>query len=206
MPVISLIHDLFQTGDRVQRIEGVFSAALSYITSTLASNPGMVLSEALASAQAKLLTEADPYDDLSGIDTARKALIVARECGLQLEMSDVKIESLLPPGVEAVTGENKAKMDADFSTRMSAAAERGERLCYIGEVDIELGSVSVGLRSISMEHPLASVKEAEFMVSFTTGRYPKAAPLVVRGPAPGPVAAASGVFADLLRLSKTLGR
>ncbi|GIL68728.1 hypothetical protein Vafri_21938 [Volvox africanus] len=64
LPVISTLHGLLETGDRVIRIEGILSGTLSYIFNTY--KPGMRFSDVVADAKARGYTEPDPRDDLSG--------------------------------------------------------------------------------------------------------------------------------------------
>jgi hypothetical protein len=102
LPVINTLHELQRTGDRVARVEGVFSGTLSYVFNRLGE--GAKLSEAVSEAKARGYTEPDPRDDLSGTDVARKLVIVAREMGLVLELDDVVIEPLVSPALAAVEG------------------------------------------------------------------------------------------------------
>mmetsp|Transcript_39241 Transcript_39241/g.121649 ORF Transcript_39241/g.121649 Transcript_39241/m.121649 type:complete len:984 (+) Transcript_39241:416-3367(+) len=213
MPVISLIHDLMQTGDRVTKVEGSFSATMSYVFNTMNANPELALSEVVKGAEKNGLTEPNPLEDLDGMDTARKALIIARELGMKLELEDVQTESVLPEGTDISPpppGESAAdrlvgRADDELAEKLKEAKEKGEHLAYVGTVDAEAGTVSVGLRCLPLRHPLSTTCEADCAVSLVTQRYPASTPLVVRGPGAGAVVTASGVVADLLRLSKTLG-
>ena len=79
LPVIETLKNLVRTGDVVHRIEGSLSGTLAYLADELMH--GVPLSRAVAAAQRKGLTEPHPRDDLSGLDVARKAVILARELG-----------------------------------------------------------------------------------------------------------------------------
>lgn len=76
LPVIATLKHLRETGDRVLRVEGIFSGTLSYIFNTF--GPGTPFSQVVEQAKAQGYTEPDPRDDLAGMDVARKVTILAR--------------------------------------------------------------------------------------------------------------------------------
>jgi len=209
MPIISVMHDIVQTGDNITRVDGIFSGTMGYILDRVQRAEGTTFSEALAEAKERGLPEPDPFADVSGLDTARKALVLARELGFDLELEDVTVESLVPKdaegkGWDALQDALKASTDAELAARVSEAQAKGECLRYVGRVDAVAGKISVGLRSFPMDHPFSTTRDSETTIAFRTGQYTEATPLLLRGPGAGPVAIASGVFADLLRLTKNL--
>ena len=210
LPVISTLQSLRDSGDRIQRIEGVFSGTLSYIFNTY--NPtgpqGQPFSAVVKAAKQLGYTEPDPRDDLSGTDVARKVVILAREAGLALELTDVPVQSLVPqPLANASAEEYLARLhefDAAMAEQWAAADAAGEVLRFVGVVDTGPGGSRVELRRYPKTHPLAGLSGSDNMLVFTTSRYAKQ-PLIVRGPGAGAEVTAGGVFADLLRLSAYLG-
>ncbi|MDR1390711.1 MAG: bifunctional aspartate kinase/homoserine dehydrogenase I [Treponema sp.] len=203
LPVISTLRDLFLSGDRVRRIEAVLSGTLSYIFNNFdGSKPFSAL---VREAKAAGYTEPDPRDDLNAMDAARKALILARECGMPLEFDAVKIESLLPPscfeapGVEAFFKELE-KCDDHFETRRSRAEKAGRGLRYIAVIE---GTATLSLREEDADSPFRSLKDSDNIVVITTDRYSKL-PMVIKGPGAGAQVTAGGVFADIVRIARTL--
>lgn len=204
LPVISTLHDLFLSGDRVRRIEAVLSGTLSFIFNNWdGSRPFSAL---VREAKAKGYTEPDPRDDLNAMDAGRKALILARECGMPLEFDAVRIEPILPPAcleaesVDAFFVELE-RADPIFEARRQEAAGRGCSLRYVAVV--EEGRAVLSLRETPPGDPFLSLVDADNMVVVYTDRYSKL-PLVVKGPGAGAQVTAGGVFADILRIARTL--
>ena len=206
LPIISTLKDLIKTGDKVTKIEGVFSGTLSYIFNEYSS--GMNFSHIVTQAKEKGYTEPDPREDLSGLDVARKAIILAREIGMNVGIEDIPIESLVPKELSSSSLsieeflEGLKDYDTQMQARMEKAIQKDSVLRFVGTVDIEKG-LSVGLREFKKDHAFAQLKGSENIVQFTTNRY-QSSPLIVRGPGAGAEVTAAGVFADLLRLSDLL--
>jgi aspartokinase/homoserine dehydrogenase 1 len=205
LPVIHTLRDLVQTGDEVYSVEGILSGTLSYLFNVYDGSRSF--SEIVADARARGFTEPDPRDDLSGMDVARKVVILGREIGLPLELDDVTVEGLVPDELQNLSvPEFLASLpghDQAMDNLFREAAARGEVLRYVGSVDCE-GNASARLQSYPLDHPFARIQATDNIVLFKTRRY-QPNPLVVQGPGAGPEVTAGGVFADLLRLASSLG-
>lgn len=205
LPVIGTLRDLIDTGDRIARIEGIFSGTLAYLFNRFdGSQPFSTL---VLDAKQAGYTEPDPRDDLSGLDVARKLVILAREMGVPLELQQVQVESLVPDSLLDGSSEDflhgLPAYDAAMTTRFVEAKARGQVLRYCAVLEAD-GTALVQLRALPAEHPFAHIALTDNIVSFTTERYHRN-PLIVRGPGAGPDVTAAGVFADLLRVAASLG-
>src|SRR5271156_3489637 len=205
LPVIHTLRDLRETGDEVIRIEGIFSGTLAYLFNVFDGSESF--SSIVRAAKQKGYTEPDPRDDLSGMDVARKLIILGREMGLTLEMSDVEVAGLVPEALSACGVEEfmhrLPEFDAAMAKTLAAARAQGEVLRYVGRVNAD-GKATVGLTRRDAKHAFANIALTDNVVRFATRRYCDN-PLIVQGPGAGPEVTAGGVFSDLLRLSAYLG-
>jgi len=206
LPVIQTLKDLVETGDEIRSISGILSGTLAYLFNLFDGK--RAFSEIVREAKAKGYTEPDPRDDLSGTDVARKAVILAREAGLNLELADIEVESLVPAALAKASVDEFLKRLPDFDRpmleRVQEAQRSGQVLRYVAEIDVRARSAAVRLRSFAPTHPFANISLTDNIVQFVTGRYCDN-PLIIRGPGAGPAVTAAGIFADLLRLCSMLG-
>jgi len=206
LPIIQTLRDLRETGDEIRRIEGMLSGTLSYLFS--AWDGRVPFSDVVREAKASGYTEPDPRDDLSGMDVARKLIILGREMGLRLELDEVALTGLVPEGLRDCDTQTfldrLPELDDPMLARLGAARSRGRVLRYVGALDAATGRATVGLEEFEGTHPFANINPTDNVVRFVTSRYERN-PLVVQGPGAGPAVTAGGVFADLLRVCAYLG-
>ena len=217
LPIVATVEALVATGDRVRRLRGVLSGTMTYLFGQI--ERGVGFSDAVRRAYVQGFTEPDPRDDLSGVDVARKLLILARSAGLRAEPGDVEVESLVPPealGVPVTLATDAmAVADERWASRVAQAQTEGRRLRYVAELDfaepdLALGTLasmsarlSVGVRAVPADSALGRLGGTDNLVEITTDRY-AASPLVVQGPGAGPAVTAAGVLADLLGVARAL--
>jgi len=205
LPVIMTVRDLRETGDEIRSIEGIFSGTLAYLFNLFDGKASF--SEIVRDARSKGYTEPDPRDDLSGMDVARKLIILGREMGMTLELDDVRVQSLVPAALADCSIDEFLERlpghDGDMSRMLEDARAAGMVLRYVGRLTVE-GGATVGIERFERSHPFANMALTDNIVRFVTARYCEN-PLIVQGPGAGPAVTAGGVFGDLLRLASYLG-
>ena len=200
LPFVKSVSDIASSSDSIKKIEGVFSGTLAYLFNSY--DASMPFSELVNDALKQGFTEPDPRDDLSGMDVARKLVILAREMGLDMNVNDIHVESLVDPNhlslsvneyLEAMSSGDQAMND-----RYQNALENNEKLSYVAQID-ESGNASVSLKNLSNDHSFFSLKGTENIIAIHSDYYSNY-PLVLRGPGAGREVTASGLFFDLLSI------
>jgi len=199
LPIIETLQTLINTGDTINKIEGIMSGTLSYLFSQF--DGSIPFSELVKSAQENGYTEPDPRDDLNGVDVGRKILILARETGAQLEFDDVSIQSLIPENMDPGFSvdeflEQLSKYDDKFLNMYTSASREDKMLRYIATWDGQ--NATVELKAVGIKNPFYYQNGRENFIVFTTKRY-KDTPMIIKGHGAGAEVTAAGVLGDILK-------
>lgn len=199
LPIIDTLQNLYKSGDKLESFNGIMSGSLSYIFGKL--DEGLPFSKAVLEAKELRYTEPDPRDDLEGKDVARKALIIARESGYDIELTDIEMVPLFPksfdPSGSVEEFLKKLPEVDDYFAKKMAELKKQNKVLRMG-ASIKDGKVSVGVLEVGPEDPLYGVRGGENAFVFYTERY-QPIPLTVRGYGAGAGVTAAGVFGDILR-------
>jgi aspartokinase/homoserine dehydrogenase 1 len=203
LPILGTLSDLIRSGDAVLSIEAVLSGTLSFIFNSM--RDGITFSEAVRDAKTRGYTEPDPRDDLSGMDVARKVLILARDAGIPLELEQITVNPILPAEALAWSVdefmERLPSLDDHFAAMLKSAQSNNTRLFFGAQIDCESQTARIGVEPVPLDHPFCALSGADNIVAFRTARY-RSNPLVVKGPGAGAEVTAAGVFADIIRAAR----
>jgi aspartokinase/homoserine dehydrogenase 1 len=204
LPIIGTLNDLIRSGDSIHKIEAVLSGTLNFVFNNYqGGTDGQSFSQVVRQAQKEGYTEPDPRLDLGGTDVMRKIMILAREAGSKVEMSDIVNEGFLPAScfngsVEDFYAEME-KQEPHFKAIYEAAAAKNCKLKFVASY--ENGKAAVGLQHIPAESDFYHLYGKDNLVLFFTERYPEQ-PLVIKGAGAGAEVTASGVFAYIIRVAR----
>lgn len=202
LPVIDTLSNLIASGDRIHKIQAVLSGSLNFVFNNFLENN--TFKEVVIQAQKEGYTEPDPKIDLSGVDVARKILILARESGLGIELEDIANDPFLPKECldtpdNASFFESLDTHNDHFNHLLENAKSNNARLKYVAQ--LENNQASVGLQEIPQGHDFYNLEGSDNIILFYTDRY-RDQPLIVKGAGAGAAVTASGIFGDIIRIGK----
>jgi len=204
LPILDTLAKLQEAGDQIEMILGCFSGTLGYLMTELEN--GSPFAEAVGRAHSLGFTEPDPREDLSGMDVARKALILARTLGIRMNIEDLAVEPLFPAELSSpdlkVFLQNLRGLDVAWAERIAAARRNHRCIRYVAR--ITPARVTVGLEEVDSDAPLGRLRGTDNQVTITTKRY-KQNPLIVSGPGAGAEVTAAGVLNDVLAIALSEG-
>lgn len=203
---VPFLTDRFDMRDKVKSIEGCFSGTLGKLCNLLHEGK-VTFSEAVKQLKIAGDTEPDPRDDLSGMDVAKKIVILARTSGYQVNLGDVEVEPFIPGGFRELSGvgadEFMAKsdiFDKEIAAKFEGAKREGKTLRYVASLKIEDGKpiIKLGLREEKLDSPLGSLKGSGNKVIIYTSAYDQV-PFEIAAPGSGTSVTAANVRRDLLQ-------
>lgn len=200
LPILDTLDKLASAGDEVLSVQGCLSGSLGYIMTAV--EDGALFSEAVRMAYEKGFTEPDPADDLSGMDVARKALILARTLGYRVNPEELQVKPLYRKDLYDQNPEkfleNLKQQDEEFKETLMQAVREKKTLRYTAS--IRDGVVKVGPEVLPENSPLGRLRGTNNQVTIGSQRY-KENPLIVTGPGAGAEVTAAGVLNDIIALS-----
>jgi aspartokinase/homoserine dehydrogenase 1 len=204
LPILNTLNNLLSSGDEIISIEAVLSGSLNFIFNNYDGTKSFL--NIIKQAKKEGYTEPDPRIDLSGVDVARKILILARESGSNINLEDINNE----PYIKDYNFNNNSSIDdfynfvdlneKYFKDMFNKSFSNNCQLKYVAEYSD--GKAKIGLREISKNHPFYNLEGKDNIVLFHTKRYLDQ-PLIIKGAGAGAGVTAAGLFSDIIKVNNS---
>ena len=186
IPVIKVLRESLVVTN-VHRVLGIVNGTTNFILSAMSE--GRSYADALGEAQRLGYAEADPTEDVAGLDAAAKMAILATVAfGCRVPLDWVEVE-----GIEGLRADH-----------VDAARQLDMRVKLLGRATFAHGRVDVrvGPAFVDAHHPLAAVDGAFNAVMLQGDAIRE---ITLEGPGAGGLETASAVVADLVSIVGTSG-
>ncbi len=186
IPIIRSLKESLAAG-RLVEVVGIVNGTTNYILTRM-SQEGKEFAEVLAEAQQRGYAEADPTDDIEGIDSANKlAILSAIAFGARVPVAQIYRE-----GISAVS-----PADLEYARRMDYVI----KLLAIGKRDGEQIELRVHPALLSADHPLATVGGV-FNAIFVRG--PECGEVMLYGRGAGAMPTGTAVAGDVIDCARNI--
>lgn len=188
IPILRTLTDSYAT-DNVQQVAGIINGTANYILSAMTAT-GQSYEQALAAAQAAGYAESDPTNDVSGLDTSYKLMILSQFAfGQALTLRQIR-----PIGITTLT-----------ATACQQAAQAGWQLKLLAEAQQRVGQLYCRVAPVAVPNQSAlsqvsGVQNGVAIVSQAIGHS------LYTGPGAGSSATANSVLTDVLVAAQHLAQ
>lgn len=222
VPIFNTIQNFVQTGDDIRQVEFSGSLFLNSVLSAATSSGSefdlpQLLKQQIDAFKSKLSVR-DILDDITGVRSAKKAVLLAREMGFRTELQEVAIATcwrfMDDDSVDDVAQWDYEHLLAHLVSKCEPLAQQiaavvvnhveTPSLRLMAFVDAQSGAISVRVEALAAQHVFAALQPLQCAFAFYTARH-AAHPVVVSGPIADSSITAGTLFGSILNLARNCG-
>lgn len=219
VPVFNTIQNFVQTGDRILRVEYSGSRYLHAVLDAvfaLAEPAKADLASIFAEQLEQYRSEFDAdelLDDVTGVRSAKKAVLIARELGFASNLRNAAVESAWQTAADSSAWsfddllKHMVAQSGALAAQIADAVKdplQPRRLRLMTRLDADTGAIGVRLEAVAVSHPFATLAGGQGGFAFYTERHARH-PVVVTGPIADSAITAGTLFGSTLSLARVCG-